>query len=71
VRALTGANLPTIRLEPHENRKQKRLALSTTSLAVTLLPSNAIRRAAKIAGPETHADTVWNLMYIAFTATQL
>lgn len=30
VRALTGANLPTIRLEPYENRKQKQLTLSTT-----------------------------------------
>jgi len=32
VRALTGANLPTIRLEPHANRKQKQLTLSTLPL---------------------------------------
>ena len=31
VRALTGANLPTIRLEPQVDRKKERLPVSTTN----------------------------------------
>src|SRR5689334_1392681 len=36
MRALTGANLPAVRLEPHANRKQRPSRLSTTAPVRTL-----------------------------------